>query len=98
MQQAGIEFGFGIPGYGMVWLKPAHIPELLHDREAFTARCVGVSLQDYRRWQESEGRVWCAAITRKGRRCKFVVAHSLPPQEWLASQGSYCTLHGGERP
>jgi hypothetical protein len=99
LQRAGVEFAFGIRDYGMVWLEPAHIPALLHDREAFEASCVGVSLRDYRRWQESGGEVYCAALTRRGRRCENLLARGLPPRDWVESEqrGDYCEIHSGDR-
>jgi len=100
LRHAGVEFAFSIRGYGMVWLEPTHMPEVLHDRESFEARCVGVSLRDYRRWRESGGKVYCAALTRRGRRCKILLARSLPPRDWVESEqrGDYCDIHSGDRP
>jgi hypothetical protein len=99
LQHVGVQFAFGISDYGMVWLEPAHLPAILQDRNAFEARCVGVSLRDYRRWRESEGEVYCAALTRRGRRCKILLARSLPPKEWVDAEqrGGYCDIHSGDR-
>lgn len=83
------------------WLDPGECNAFAADPEGFAAKVAGVSRGEYAGWLEAGGRLFCAARTKQGRRCKCTVSgysYGLHPAKWarLEAEGRYCSIHGGD--
>jgi len=73
--------------------------EYSRDPEAWSAKYVGLSVEDYREWIRLKGRALCGATTKGGKPCQSVVAWPLDGEaaEWKALHRKVaCKAHGGE--
>ena len=74
---------------------PEFIHLLLEDPVAARAHLAGVDKYDYLNWLRDRANVYCAATTRKGRRCRMVVnsGHTVDAKRWVELQGAFCEIH-----
>jgi hypothetical protein len=100
LSAAGFEFVLDQSPHGCSSLTPLEVLAYLRNPDAYLARAMDVSVEDYRGWKESEGGIQCHARTKGGRRCRNMVAQAydyLTPQKWAALQATQptCWVHGG---
>lgn len=71
----------------------------LVDKDAVLAEINGVSKRDYLAWIGAGFCVRCAGVTKSKRRCRqtAVGGNAVSALEWVAKQGDYCAVHGGDR-
>lgn len=98
---AGIAFGANIrvPGGGRnILLKVDDLEDFVTDEVGFSARFFGVSKEQYLEWLRLDGAVQCSAKTKSGERCRHFVSGGgqMDIKDWLAKNGEYCAVHGGE--
>lgn len=77
-------------------VRPEFIRLLLEDPVAARAQLAGVDRYDYLNWLRDKANVYCAATTRKGRRCRMVVksGHAVDAKRWVELHGAFCEMHG----
>lgn len=97
----GVKFTVPLPTPDGFSDRPISIEDILmleNDKDSIFAKLHGITLSQYLAWRSAEYHVQCAALTKKGRRCR----QSLPggviidPKKWLEMQGDYCAVHSGE--
>jgi hypothetical protein len=91
LYQCGVEFAVTIHT-GTIGLHPNEVLEYLRDPLELSARKNDVSVQDMRAWNEDHY-LYCAAVTKKGTRCKCVIDQISRPKEWVDRQGELCARH-----
>lgn len=62
--------------FGAGWrdVNTEEIQELMQDKTAFIAKCLGTTVPNLRAWMERDSDDYrCVATTRSGRRCKIII-------------------------
>ncbi|WP_345816692.1 hypothetical protein AAGS40_27335 (plasmid) [Paraburkholderia sp. PREW-6R] len=103
LQNAGCRLVVGVPSLGGLssrTLSPEQAYLLTTDRPAAFASLLGLTRPEYLEWHESQGTVYCSALTKEGAPCRNTVAGAtwLCPEEWKARRaaGGFCAAHGAQ--
>lgn len=90
-----------VPGGAQSFVEPLEaLTQYLANPQQFEASLLGLSEADHAVYVEQEGRVRCAELTAKGRRCKRLCN---PPDQSVGTwkekydSGMYCHVHDGGR-